>query len=113
MNKKLLIDLQESRSHQETKGMIEMRDESERLGEEGKEVEKRDNGQQLQLEMPSHMEINSEEQPLEIELKSHHRQDEKRQRRWNVQEARAERKANKQARKYYRMHMKKQRRGGW
>ena len=75
-----------------------MRDENEQVSKEGQEVKKRDNGQQLKLEMPSHMEMNSNEQPLDIEFKKyqkHHKQEEERERRMNVQERKRWRKREK------------------
>ena len=58
-------------SQHETREKRGMRDENEQVSKEGQEVKKRDNGQQLKLEMPSHMEMNSNEQPLDIEFKKY------------------------------------------
>ena len=88
----------QSAADQETMGMIEMRGENERLVEEDKEVRKRDNGQQLNVEMPSHMEIDSDQQPLEIELQGRWPWMPKKQRREDKKAAKRMRRWKKHAR---------------
>ena len=89
---------EQSVADKETMGMIEMRGESERLVEEDEEVRKRDNGQLLNVEMPSHSEIDSDQQPLEIELEKRYPWKPKKQRREDKKAAKRMRRKKKHAR---------------